>query len=591
MNLYPILLLAGVVADAWLAAYGLLRLHRTLAKLAFVALLVDFVVMTSAFAGIELGALDAGWAPVALWSFVLSHPLAALFLLLAIHGEDLLRRYPYVLLLLAPAPVLGWLAPPAGYDLGNAYATAPLNWYLVLCLALPLGEAVAVWLRTVARKAEMFLLLTGAVVLVLTGPVYGFELQAVGLAGGAGSNPGTPVAAALFALALTFANPLRVREVPKTTSSDGTFPPGRVVLADEARPKGTAHFVSVAIAAGRPALEVVRATAGPAAAETKAARALAALAPSRWPASVVLATASEFLARHPGGLVYLRDLAYLATLEGLAAAKDVLLALRRTAAGTEASVVASLSLFTPAERRELLALPGVTAVRLPDPTAEFEAILAASLGGGATQLLRSFSARAHRRIEDLTYEDLPAIQDFLGTALRELARAPGDEPVITGWRKTLDRVNLELDRFARKSLQETAAGPWPSEARAAGGSGGLVVKAADYWKGRELDEVLRVVTQHADRERFGERVRTAFVQAFGRAGEHIFESELKRLGKTAGDLAPGDVARLAAASDVAIESLGSALDLPAGKADLAERGRKLRSLLAVIAEEVDGGAA
>ena len=83
MTFYPILLLAGVVADAWLAAYGLLRLRRTLAKLAFVALLVDFVVMTSAFAGIELGALDPGWAPVALWSFVLSHPLAALFLLLA----------------------------------------------------------------------------------------------------------------------------------------------------------------------------------------------------------------------------------------------------------------------------------------------------------------------------------------------------------------------------------------------------------------------------------------------------------------------------------------------------------------------------
>jgi hypothetical protein len=589
MSLYPILLLAGVVADAWLAAYGVLRLRRTLAKLAFVALLVDFVVMTSAFAGIELGALGPGWAPVALWSFVLSHPLAALFLLLAIHGEDLLRRHPYVLLLLAPAPVLAWLAPPAGYDLGNAYATAPLNWYLVLCLALPLGEAVAVWLRTVARKSEMFALLTGAVVLVLTGPVYGFELQAVGLAEGAGSNPGTPVAAALFALALTFANPLRVREVPRGTSRDGTFPPGHVLLADEARPKGTSHFVSRAVAAGRPTLEVVRGVPGIKPPATGS-RALAAIVPSRWPASVVLATASEFLARHRGGLVYLRDLAYLATLEGLAAAKDVLLALRRTAAGTQASVVASLSLFTPAERRELLALPGVTAVRLPDPAPEFEAILAASLGGGASQLLRSFSTRAHRRVEDLTYEDLPAIQGFLGTALRELARAPGDEPVITGWRKTLDRVNLELDRFARKSLQETAAGPWPSEARA-GASGELVVKASDYWKGRELDEVLRVVTQNADRERFGERVRTAFVQAFGRAGDHIFESELKRLGKTPGDLAPRDVARLADASDVAIESLGSALDLPAGRADLEERGKKLRSLLTMIAEEVDGGGA
>src|SRR5439155_6614007 len=170
-----------------------------------------------------------------------------LFLLLAIHGEDLLRRYPYVLGILVPAPLLAWLAPPAGYDLGNVYATAPLNWYLVLCLALPLGEAVAAWLRSVARMSHLFVLLAGAVVLVLTGPVYGFELQALGLAEGAGSNPGTPIAAALFALALTFANPLRVRAIPRGASRDGTFPPGGVVLADEARPKGTAHFVSVAI--------------------------------------------------------------------------------------------------------------------------------------------------------------------------------------------------------------------------------------------------------------------------------------------------------------------------------------------------------
>ena len=590
MSLYPILLLAGVVADAWLAAYGLVRFRRTLAKLAYLALLLDFIVMTSAVAGIALGGLGGEWTAVALWSFVLAHPLAALFLLLAIHGEDLLRRYPYVLGILAPAPLLAWLAPPAGYDLGNVYATAPLNWYLVLCLALPLGEAVAAWLRSVARKSELFVLLAGAVVLVLTGPVYGFELSAVGLVEGAGSNPGTPIAAALFALALTLANPLAMRRVPKGASVDPQFPPGRVVLADESRPKGTAHFVALAVAAGRPALEIARATPGPAPADEPGSRAIARLAPTRWPASVVLSTASEFLARHPGGLVYLRDLSYLATLAGLPAAKDVLLALKRTATNTSATIVASLSLFTQSERRDLLALPGIAPVRLPDPASEFEAVLGASLGGGAGQLLRTFASRAHRRAEDFTYEDLPAILEFLGTALRELARAPGDEPVVKGWRKTLDRVTLELDRFARKSLLETAAAPWPSETRS-GTVEPFVVRASDYWKGREIDEILRVVSQNADRARFGERVRTVFTQVLGPTGGHIFESELKKLGKPAADLAPEDVARLAESAEAAIASLGSALDIPQGRADLEERGRKLRSLLDGIVQEVSGGGA
>jgi len=258
--------------------------------------------------------------------------------------------------------------------------------------------------------------------------------------------------------------------------------------------------------------------------------------------------------------------------------------------GTPATVVASLSLFSAPERRELLALPGVTPVRLPDPATEFEAVLATSLGGGGGQLLRSFASRTRRRAEDLSYEDLPAIQGFLGTALRELARAPGDEPVLTGWRKTLDRVNLDLDRFARRSLPETAGAPWPSETRE-GKSEEFVVRASEYWKGREIDEVLHVVTQHAERERFGERVRTAFVQVLGRTGDHIFESELRRLGKTSADLAPGDVARLAEGAETAIVSLGSAMDVAAGRADLEARGKTLRSMLSMIAQEVETGGA
>ena len=445
-----IVLAAGVVAEGWLIAYAVLRIRRTLAKFAFVALVLDVLVATAAFVGVQINALPAPWWTVALWTFVLAHPLGCLFLVIAIYGEGILRRFPYVFLILAPAPALLVFAPPAGYDLANAYATSPLNWYLVLCLALPLGEAAAAWHRSVARRPELFLLLAGAVVLVLTGPVYGFELEAVGLVEGAGSNPGAALAAALFAAALTVANPVRVRAVPKGSAGDPTFPGGQLLLADESRPKATAHFVALAAQRGRAALNVVRGSptsppVGP------GALAVATLGPSTSPTSVLLSTAAEFLARHPGGLVFVRDLSYLVTLAGPSATKEAVESLARSVRGTRGTVVASLSLLTPSERRELLALPGVRPVRLPDPAVEFEAILAASLGGAAAQLLKSFAAREHRRAEDLTYEDLPALQRFLGSALAELARAPGDEPLITGWRKTLDRVNLDLDRFARRS--------------------------------------------------------------------------------------------------------------------------------------------
>ena len=588
MNAIDVVLGIGALVDAWLVAYAFLRIRRTLAKFVFVALLLDLVVTTGAFVGVELGALGGAWAGVALWTFVLSHPLGAALVLAAIHGEGLFRRHPYVLLVFAPVPFLAAFAPPVGYRLADAYATAPLNWYLVLCLALPLGEAAAAWHRYPARKSELFLLLAGAVVLVLTGPVYGFELQGLGLAEGAGSNPGAPIAAGLFAAALTLANPLPMRRVPAGPGADPNFPAGRLLLVDEIRPKASAHYVGLAVYNGRPSLKIVRGSSGPPPVGHDA-LAVAALRPTASAVSVLLATASEFLARHPSGLVYVRDLSYIVALAGAESMREGLTSLQRIVTGTGGSVVTSLALLTPAERRDAMALPGVAAVRLPDPAVEFEAILRASVGGAAAQLLKSFAAREHRRPEDLAYEDLPDLERFLGTALAELARAPGDDPVITGWRKTLDHVNLDLDRFARRSLPETAARPWPSAVRATTGED-LLVRASDYWKGRELEEMLRVVTQPSVGERFAERVRAAFVQALGRTGEHIFESELRRIGKGPKDLSPDDMPRLAEGAAAAIASLGSAVDLPQGRADLEERGRRLRTMLAGIAEEVGHGA-
>ena len=582
MSLYLAVLAAGIAVDAWLLAYALLRIRRTLAKLTLVALLLSFVVMSAAFLGREYAGLGAEWAPVALWTFVLSHPLAALFILVAVHGEALLRRYPAVLLILAPAPVLAAFAPPAGYDLARAYGTAPLNWYLVLCLALPLGEAVAAWSRSVARRSELFLLLAGALVLVLTGPVYGFELEATGLAEAAGSNPGTPLTAILFAAALTLANPAPMRRVPRGAAWDPHFPQGRLLLVDEARPKASAHYFAAAVAGGRPGLKLVRGSAAPVAGHGSLA--VAALAPVRWPGSVVLATASEFLARHPAGIVFLRDLAYLVTLAGLPAARDALQAMRRAAAGTAGTVVASLALLTPEERRDLLAIPGAASVRLPDPAAEIRAILEARFGAGAAHLLQSFAAREHRRLEDLTYEDVPAVETFLGTAMAVLARAPGDEPMVLGWRKALDHASLDLDRFVRRTLPEAAAGPWASEVRRAGGEE-LVVRASDYWHGKELDEMLHFAANQMNRVRYGDRVRGAFVQVLGRTGEHLFEAEVRRLGKTPADLGPEDVRRLAASAEAIVRSLEAAIDVASGRADLEARAHRLRAMLSGMTEE------
>ena len=85
-------------------------------------------------------------------------------------------------------------------------------------------------------------------------------------------------------------------------------------------------------------------------------------------------------------------------------------------------------------------------------------------------------------------------------------------------------------------------------------------------------------------------MRTAFVQVLGRTGDHLFEMELKRLGKSPENLGAEDIPRLAEASEAAISALGSALDIAAGRADMEEKGRRLKSLLAGIAQGVGHGA-
>src|SRR5207247_6504156 len=113
-------------------------------------------------------------------------------------------------------------------------------------------------------------------------------------------------------------------------------------------------------------------------------------------------------------------------------------------------------------------------------------ILAQSFGTGAGRLFDSF-CRAHGiRREDVTTDHVQALQDFLSRALMELSGVVGG-PAAHGLQVQFEAASSVLRSFAAQGAVEIARGKWPSR-RSSETDVELIVTAADYWKGKEMEE-------------------------------------------------------------------------------------------------------
>src|SRR5438128_379674 len=183
------------------------------------------------------------------------------------------------------------------------------------------------------------------------------------------------------------------------------------------------------------------------------------------------------------GPVYAYELEFLGATS-LAAGAGV--RLRHVARGTGSTVIFSTSRLTDAERRALRDLR-FTWWSLPDPAREIEAILAQSFGNGAVRLLASFGRAHGLRQEELTIDHVPALLDFLTRAVTELSGVVAGT-AGHGLRAQLEAAASRLRSFAAQGAEEVARGKWPSRI-ASEAHPDLLVTAAEYWRGKEMDEL------------------------------------------------------------------------------------------------------
>lgn len=581
MIAYSLALGAGLVVEAWLLALVVLRGRRPWLQATFAALTLTLIVNGAAFIGTSEGFLGSAWESVVLWTLVLADPLTAILVLSLIHGETLPRRRPAVFVLLALAPVVVLLTPSADWAVQHAYDLNLLGAYLTVCLGIPLAEASYQRLTSSLFAVDAFWLAFAVVTLIIGGPIYSLEFGDLGILQSSGSNAAAPIALALFALVLFHTEPFPGARPSRSgpTVPGNAVDPGHAIVFDELRPKYALHTASRSAAAGQAVLVLGQGRGGNQTPGTPPST--VPLAPSRHGAPRVLGTVAEFFARAPGGLAVIPDLGAIVLMSGWPATEEAVLRLRGVARDTGSMLLVSATSLRPTEK-ESLRNHRAECWNLPDPAEEMEAVLAESFGPGARELLAAYARSRGMRHEDLSPDDSEPFLEFLERALGELGASAADDAAKQGLHAQAAAAATALRAFTARTPQDLAQGNWPSH-HAASTDRGILITAAEYWKGKEMQELFSAASDLGERESVFEQARHVFVEQLGDAGEGVLRSELSKLGKRPEDLRRADVSHLADRAAVDLGAMADVVDVPQEKVRIRQQIESIRQRLEAIA--------
>ncbi len=579
MNLSSVVVLLGVAADGWLLAFVGIRGRRPWLQSTFAACALSFLVVGAWSAGRNEGLLPAVGDNLVLGLMLLTHALTAILVLGLIHGEALPRRRAATFLLLAPIPLLAYFAPIEGWTVATAYEGNILGGFLVICLGIALGETIYARHASPMFATHAFWLSVGVVSLIVAGPIYTYELEFLGRMPLAGANLAAPLALACFARVALQTDPFPISpRHSKGRTTTGGIRESDAIVFNERRPKYALRTAEEEAGSDRPTLIVAREPSK----ITTSGVVSASFVPDRHAALRTLTTVSEFLASSPGGFVVVEDSADLSALSGWRAVREVAVRLRHVARDSGSTVVLCPSRLTESERKSLkgLDLPWWA---MADAATEIVAILAQSFGTGAARLFDSFCRSHGIRREDVTTDHIHALQDFLSRALTELSGVVGG-PAAHGLQVQYEAAASVLRSFAAQGAVEISRGKWPSR-QSSESDVELVVTAADYWKGKEMEELFAAADAVSEREPLFEKARLVFVEQLGDAGEGVLRTQLARLGKKPEELDRTDLVRIADRATVDLGSLADVVDLPQEKKRIQQQIDSIRQKLELIAEE------
>jgi len=565
-----IALSVALLADAGIAALIGLQSHRWNVRLVFVALSLDAILMTLGSLSSDLGLAGGGpaWEALAWWSFNLYHPLLTLYVILYVHGRDALRRFPYLLALVAPLPILGALGATMGIGAATGSGISWIGYYLLASLAIGLAEATVWWLRSALHRFEAAGLMLAAAASIFIGPIYG-ELGVWSLPWSRWTCLGAPLVLGVLAGVALLADSLPIPRPVPASEPGQRFESGRVAFLDEIRPKYLHVLVRRAADSGQPTLLLQRGTVDPAPNSRT-------LPESVYGPARVASTIREFADRYSGGVVAVRDLGDIACRAGVEIPTEIASEAVALARSGRIGLLVSTSGLT-GDEREALGRKLGSVIPMPRPEQEIEAIIAGRIGSMARRVVQGYALGEGKRREDLTHDDVPAIADYMKWMISELVRIPGERPLTEGWSQEVDRISQDLDRFARFTPDVLAVGRnrtvSPKHVQIP------VVKAGEYWRDREPEETAGVGRGGVAPLPLEERLRQAFLMSFGPAGLLVHDLAVQRIREGTDGLSLHDITAIAASVKGTAAALAAAIDTEEGKSDLKDRTRALQERL------------
>jgi len=576
----------GIVIDVWFAALVVVHSrHRTL-RLVYVALSAAFVASGGILVGIESGFLsDPTWLDALRGTYAIAHVLVPAFVFAFAYGKDFPRGRSATIALGLLLPIVAAVPSGASWTARLGYQLNPYGLYLIACLGIAFLAAIAIWLRSPLLGTEGFWLIAGTFALLDTGPLFAYQFTRFPDPGP--SSLGSPVALAVFAVALLHANPLPTRFPSRRKRAWITsIARSRIFVLDERRPMYVEQLIQREAASGRPVivLERDRPVSIPAARRVGRAR----IEGSVRAALRTWMTIRENLARKDGWAVVVKDLAAIAALSGWSRTVELVRQMEWSCHRFRMTAVFCTSRLKESERNDLRRLQTDWWV-LPDPSDEVAAILSQYLGSAADPMLDEFAASQGLSRHTLTLTHIPALGAFLQRKLGELTSTVADRQGAERLKGELTLVLHSLELFGNRGAAEIATGRWPSRALPKRSAAQLVT-ARDYWQGKAPEPPAATpapaVLPAPSHVSLYDQARSLFVEHLGPAGESLLKIELSALDGSPRVVSRSDVARLSDRAAVDLGIIADAIDLDGPRAWLRERVQSLCRNLQVVGGEL-----
>lgn len=586
------LVLSVLLSGLLVMFLSLALLKKNNLRFLLAVLMASFSIANSAWLLVEESQTFSSIGSIA---YPITFPLATLVVILFLH-PNIKRQALLSLIMLLPFIGIGAWATTSGIGADGILEYPLVSLSVLSCTCIGIMEAFFGWFGGRIFRRQCFLFMLALTVLIVTGPLYAFELELLGYQSLKGAILGAPLVGGLLLASLYWADPA-VDKKPSLSPSPRSMAtyrlkPGECYAISEKRPKYCYTFFRDVANAGNPSLLVTSEDSGElggrptvdgfrrvelATKDTKETLKVTNLA--RLHNTIV-----DIIDKDGNPVVLIDALHYLLSNNDLQDVVELVERIVRFAHRKNCWVLLSFSLLTEDEKSELLSLD-VLHLKVPSPEDVVKKILMAHTGQLSSHMVKLSCKILKKRFHDLTVEDVPEISKIVTNAVRSLGQATHETAIMKNWETQAKGLRDSLYHFCEAPLSFLTTDEWRNwnplddgkQQRDVGRKMGESAKRAE----KERDAIR---CQHGQPELHNEVV-DIFTRHLGEFGKDLLVRECAFLRIEPNTMTSEDVEKLAERAEKTVSELGAFIDIPLASDMMKIKAENLKDELEVTTKE------